>query len=171
MLMQMTRFALWFWIVEIFLQYSTSGFAPLTITVRAINQARRSACQLSSPEYTCACYIDHSIEPLKSCLEGCVCAVCVEGIKVCVSVVFSYIEIVSRVYLPVYIFLLVSTISCSIRLNGLFVSYVISVTSERTHTHCAHALGRARTYTLATKADKTQTLTWRHTDIQSSDSR
>lgn len=51
---------------DLFLQCSTSGFAPLTITVRAIKQALCSACQLSSPEYACAQYIDHSIESLKS---------------------------------------------------------------------------------------------------------
>ena len=73
-------------------------------------------------------------------LEASVCAVCVEGIQVCVSVVRSSIEILSGVYLPVIYFLLVSAITSSIRLNGLFVFYFISVTSEWTRTvfTCVH---------------------------------
>lgn len=92
-------------VVEIFLQYSTSGFASLTITVRAINQAL-----FSMPPQLTWVYMLMLYRPFYwvikewSCLEGCVCTVCVEGIKVSVSVVFSYIEIGSGVYLPVYIF-------------------------------------------------------------------
>lgn len=45
----------------------------------------------------------------------------------------------------------------SIKLNGLFVSHVISLTSEWTSTCSTHVNGCACIYTLSTKADKTQT--------------
>lgn len=46
-------------------------------------------------------------------------------------------------------------ITSSIKLNGLFVSHVISLPSERPRTRSAHR--RACAYTPSTKSDKTQT--------------
>lgn len=76
--------------ISVFLQYFTSGFAPLTITMRAINQALCSARQLSSPKYY-KLVISRVITEW-SCLVG-----CSVDKNLC-----SYIEIVSWVCLTFF---------------------------------------------------------------------
>lgn len=132
------------------MQYSASGFAPLTITMRAINQALCSACQLSSPEYYKFLLYRPFYSVIKewSRLEGCVFTV---GKSLC-----SYIEILSG-------FICLYSFSLSQR-DCLF--------DKAKWTVCLLCyLSHIRMDTLGTKTDTTQTLTCSRVHIQSSDSR
>lgn len=139
----------------------------VTFKARAINRAR----QLSSPERTCGCYIDRSIESLPSEVAWRAALLCeCSGIKVGVRTV-RYWDSIWGLFACIFC-LLVSRIALPIRLNGLFVSCVILShirVDTHTHTHTPHT--NVRTGVCSHNRGRQNTDTHMQTHIQSRDFR